>query len=115
MVEDDDARGARHVLDQLLDLGVVDGLELAGVEEVRDPGRVPDELEAVLVEREPAGERTAVADRDRPPLLRAGSAAMDVPRTERLVDRLLAGVDRIGELGGDRGVAADGLIHGERS
>src|SRR5499426_1450783 len=73
-----------------------------------------DEREAVPVERELAGERATVLDPDGPPFFRAGGPAPDVSWPEGLVHRLLAGVDRVGELGGDGWGHACAPVHEPR-
>src|SRR5688572_33333441 len=91
-----DALRPRKALDQGGDLGVV-GLLQVFAEEIAHRGLVLDEDEAVLIQREPA--LATVAHFHRMPFLRAAGLAVDIVRTEGLVDQLLAGGGGIRDAG----------------
>src|SRR3989441_11539337 len=111
VVEDDDARGARDLLHQRFDLGVVDALQLLDIEEVVNSSLVLDELEAGDLQGELVGKRTAVADRHRPQFMLPRDAAADVVGVAGVVHRIHAGVDGVDESGGLRTGLDGGLVH----
>ena len=101
VIEDQHARRAGPLLDQLFDLRVVDVGKLLGVEKIRRLGRMINELEAVLFEFERAYERAAVANGDLVLHARARALPRHVAGAHCFVDRLLTGIDRVDQFGLD--------------
>ncbi|MEI9852196.1 MAG: hypothetical protein WDN24_16580 [Sphingomonas sp.] len=68
--EGDHLLGPGQAFHQIDDLGDVDALDLRGVAEIGDGGRLFDQHEAVAVERERVRDRTDVLDRHQPRVAR---------------------------------------------
>ena len=95
VIEDHHARSPGFALNQLLDLGIVDRLQLRWVEEVCDLGLVLDENKTLLLQRKPIGEQAAVLNRHLFQLVRSRLAPANVVRAECLVHEFLARVHRV--------------------
>src|SRR5262245_46507555 len=102
VIEYDHTRSSRLAPDQELDLRIVDGLQLLGVEKVGYLGWVRDKDKPLLIERQPITEQSAVLNRHPLPVVAAGAAAPNIVGAEGLVDELLAAVCGIGDFNSDR-------------
>ena len=86
VVEHHHAHGARVLLHQIDDLGVVAGLDLLGIKKIGDRRVVRDQFEPGPIEREFIGMCAAVENAHRPALVSAGIEAVDATGAEGFVD-----------------------------
>ena len=103
MVEDDNAFRTGNVPDQAFDFGVIDRLDLFGIEEIPHRCPVLDKDETRAVERELLRMQPAVPDFYTFQLLRASPAPAYVVRPKRFVNELFTRVDNVGNIGRHNG------------
>ncbi len=116
VVEDVDAIGAGHLLQDLLHFGVVDTLHLFVVEEVAHRAPVIHQGKAVGIERHLAGNRAGVVDRHLVCLVVRVAARHAGRRLERVVARPIGHGHEVVHVGFDARQAGDDVglqAHGQ--